>query len=366
MDIKIPKLSIGEITAELPIIQGGMSVGISLSNLVSAVAKEGGIGVIGGADIGMLEPDFGKNFKKANERALRNEIRRAKQLSNGIIGVNLLMALTDINELIEVCVEEKVDAVFLGAGLPLTVPKTLIESKNTKTIVIVSSGRAVKVIFRHWERHHGRIPDAVVLEGPLAGGHLGFKYEQLNDEKYSLENLLPEVIEQVKVFEDKYGVKIPVIAAGGIYTGHDIYKFIKMGADGVQMATRFVATHECDTSEEFKQQYINAKKEDITIIKSPVGMPGRAIRNHFLQEVEKGNKTPFSCPWQCIKTCDYKTAPYCISLALTNAKKGKFSYGFAFAGANVYRINKIVSVHELMEELKTDYIKAAEDDLKNG
>ncbi len=359
---KLPKLNIGDITAELPIIQGGMSVGISLSQLASAVANEGGIGVIGGADIGMLEPDFGKNFRKANERALRNEIRKAKKLSKGIIGVNLLMALTDINELIEVSVEEEVDMLFLGAGLPLALPKPLIESKRTKTIAIVSSGRAVKVIFRHWERHYGRIPDGVVLEGPLAGGHLGFKYEQLDDEKYSLENLLPEVIEQVKVFEDKYGEKIPVIAAGGIYTGYDIYKFIKMGASGVQMATRFVATHECDASIEFKKAYINAKKEDTIIIKSPVGMPGRAIKNRFLEEVEAGHKTPFSCPWQCIKYCDYKTAPYCISLALTNAKKGKLNHGFAFAGANVYRVNKIVSVHELINELKTDYLKANKQD----
>lgn len=361
----IPQLKIGEKIAKIPIIQGGMSVGISLSRLSSAVANEGGIGVIGAAGIGMMEPDFGKNYSEANNRALRKEIRKAKEKTNGLIGVNILMALTDYSDLIKVSVEEGADFVFLGAGLPLKMPKELTESENTKTIPIVSSGRAVKVIFRHWERHYERIPDAVVLEGPLAGGHLGFKLKQIEDPKYSLENLLPEVIENVKVFEDKYSKKIPIVVAGGIYTGEDIYKFIRMGADGVQMATRFVATHECDASEAFKLAYVKAKKENIIIIKSPVGLPGRAIKNEFLEAVEKGMKTPFSCPWQCLSHCDYKSSPYCISLALTNAKKGKFNYGFAFAGANAYRVDKIISVKELINTLLKEYKEAVEKNQKN-
>ena len=360
MNSVIPQLNISEKIARIPIIQGGMSVGISLSGLSSAVANEGGIGVIGAAGIGMTEPDFGKNYSEANDRALRKEIKKAKQMTDGLIGVNILMALTDYSRLIKVSVEERADFVFLGAGLPLKMPKELIESEFTKTIPIVSSGRAVKVIFRHWERHYERIPDAVVLEGPLAGGHLGFKLEQINDPSYSLENLLPNVLENVKVFEDKYGIKIPVIVAGGIYTGKDIYRFLKKGADGVQMATRFVATYECDASEAFKLAYVKAKKEDIVIIKSPVGLPGRAIKNEFLEAVERGMKTPFSCPWQCLQHCDYKTSPYCISLALTNAKKGKFTYGFAFAGANAYRVNKIISVKDLISELLTEYKLAVE------
>lgn len=364
MNSILPQLKIREKIATIPIVQGGMSVGISLSGLSSAVANEGGIGVIGAAGIGMMEPDFGKNYSEANDRALRKEIRKAKEKTDGLIGVNILMALTDYNRLIKVSVEEKADFVFLGAGLPLRMPKELIESGFTKTIPIVSSGRAVKVIFRHWERHYDRIPDAVVLEGPLAGGHLGFKIEQIDDPAYSLENLLPEVIENVKVFEDKYSVKIPVIVAGGIYTGEDIYRFLKMGADGVQMATRFVATYECDASEAFKLAYVKAKKDDIIIIKSPVGLPGRAIKNEFLEAVERGMKTPFSCPWQCLQHCDYKTSPYCISLALTNAKKGKFKYGFAFAGANAYRVDKIVSVKELINELIVEYKAAIEKENK--
>ncbi len=190
----------------------------------------------------------------------------------------------------------------------------------------------------------------------MAGGHLGFKPEEIDDSRFRLENLVPQVIEAVRPFAEKFGIRIPVIAAGGVYTGEDIRKFLDMGADGVQMGTRFVATHECDAADEFKQAYVAAREEDIDIIKSPVGMPGRAIRNKFLQDVDQGARKPFSCPFHCLKSCDYQKSPYCISLALGTAKLGKVDNGLLFAGQNVHRVDKIVSVKELMDELVQGYL----------
>jgi len=366
----IPKLRIGDLEARIPIIQGGMSVGVSLSRLASAVANEGGIGVIGGTGIGMLEPDFASNFREANRRALSQEIRKAREATSGIIGVNILVALTDYEELLLVAIEERVDLVFLGAGLPLMSPKTTamdkLKASPTKAVSIVSSARAAKIIFTHWAKRYQHVPDAVVVEGPLAGGHLGFKKEQIEDPDHALEKILPEVIAAIKPFEGPFGKSIPVIAAGGIYTGADIHKFMQLGASGVQMATRFAATDECDASPQFKEAYVNCKKEEIIIIESPVGLPGRAIRNKYLDEVSGGIKQPVRCPWQCLRTCDFTKAPYCIALALTNAKRGDLAEGFAFAGANAYRIDKIVSVKELMESLVEEYEEAKSKAIQSG
>lgn len=360
---KIPPLRIGDVEAKIPVIQGGMGVGISLSGLASAVAKEGGIGVISATGIGMLEPDFNSNFKGANEKALRGEIRKARELTTGIIGVNIMVALTDYDDLLQIAVDEGVDVVFLGAGLPLNIPETLLTSGSRKTAVkvvpIVSSARAAKLIFQYWGNHYNQVPDAVVVEGPLAGGHLGFKKEQIDDTDHSLEKMLPEVISIIKPFEHNFNKSIPVIAAGGVFTGTDIYRFIQLGAQGVQMATRFVATHECDASLGFKETYVNCKREDLTIIDSPVGLPGRAIRNRFLEEVSSGKRKPFKCHWKCLKTCDFENSPYCICAALTNAKKGQLEKGFAFAGANAYRIDTIISVRELIETLFMEYEDAS-------
>ncbi|QTA38828.1 nitronate monooxygenase [Thermosipho ferrireducens] len=360
---KIPKLKIGNFEAKIPIIQGGMSVGISLSGLASAVANEGGIGVIGAAGIGMFEPDFQTNLKEANKRALKKEIKKARKKTNGIIGVNIMVALSDFYELLITAIEEKIDLVFLGAGLPLKLPKKLLSEGlkkiYTKFVPIVSSERAASTIFRYWAKHYNHVPDAVVVEGPLAGGHLGFKKEQINDPDYSLEKIIPKVISTIKPYEKDFKKEIPVIAAGGIYTGKDIYKFLKLGANGVQMATRFVATYECDADIKFKQAYLNCKKEDLTIIDSPVGLPGRAIKNKFLEDVAAGIKKPITCLWRCLKTCDFRKVPYCIALALTNAKKGRLSEGFAFAGANAYKINEIIPVKKLIETLLNEYIETS-------
>ena len=340
-----------------------MAVGISLSGLASAVANEGGIGVIAATGIGMLEPDFSRNFTEANKRALRKEIRRAREMTSGIIGVNVMVALSDFDDLVQVAVEEGADAVFLGAGLPLRISKTSLVDRpgnvTTKVVPIVSSARAAKLIFQYWGKNYNHVPDAVVVEGPLAGGHLGFNKEQMNNPDYTLEKILPEAISVIRPYEQDFNKSIPVIAAGGIYTGADIHKFITLGAQGVQMGTRFVGTHECDASQGFKEAYVRCKKEDLVIIDSPVGLPGRAIQNRFLEAVSAGARKPFKCPWKCLKTCDVENAPYCIAVALTNAKKGNLHKGFAFAGANAYRINTIISVKELIGTLLEEYKRAA-------
>jgi nitronate monooxygenase len=348
-------LTIGDLTARLPIIQGGMGIGVSLSRLASAVANEGGIGVISAAAIGMMEPDFSTNYLEANIRALKQEIRKARELTKGILGVNIMVAMSNFADMAIAAIEEGIDIIFSGAGLPLNLPAFLKESRHTKLVPIVSSARAAGLIAKRWVEKYNYTPDAIVVEGPMAGGHLGFKSEHITDPDYKLEKLVTEVINEVKYIEDKTARSIPVIAAGGIYTGEDIYKFIQLGASGVQMATRFVTTEECDASIEFKNAYIECKKEDIGIIKSPVGMPGRAIINEFINDVNSGNKKPYKCPYHCIITCNYESSPYCIAFSLINAKKGRMKHGFAFAGENAYRAEKIVSVKELVNSLIEEY-----------
>lgn len=361
----MPVLKIGDLSITIPIIQGGMAVGISLSRLASAVANAGGVGVIGTAGIGMMEPDFDSHYKKANQRALRREIKEARKIANrhGIIGVNIMVALSDFDEMLNIAIEEEVDMVFMGAGLPLKGMEKLIPGypgeKKPKVVPIVSSARAAKLIFSHWQKNYHYIPDAVVLEGPLAGGHLGFKREQLDNPDFELEKILPETITVLKPFEEIFEKNIPIIVAGGIYSGWDIFHFLQLGAQGVQMATRFVATEECDASERFKQTYIDCKKYDMAIIDSPVGLPGRAINNKFLEDVARGDKKPFRCSWRCLKSCDFRTAPYCIASALTHAQKGDFNNGFSFAGANAHRIEKITTVNELINSLKKEYLLEA-------
>ncbi|RJQ29908.1 MAG: nitronate monooxygenase [Peptococcaceae bacterium] len=355
----LKELKIGNLTARIPIIQGGMGVRISLSGLASAVANEGGIGVIAAAGIGMFEHDSFTNFLEANTRALKREIRKARDLTKGILGVNIMVALSNFADMVTTAIDEGIDVIFSGAGLPLNLPQFLKGSKKTKLVPIVSSSRAAGIISKRWSERYDYLPDAIVVEGPMAGGHLGFKPEQISDPGNSLERLVPEVIKEVGLFEEKYKKPIPVIAAGGIYTGEDIYKILQLGACGVQMATRFVATHECDASIKFKQAYIDSSKEDIVIIKSPVGMPGRAIRNKFIDDVNKGEKKPFKCPYHCIVTCNYQNSPYCIALALVNAQRGNLKHGFAFAGENAYRTKEIISVKELIESLSAEYEDAS-------
>lgn len=353
----LPPLVIGDLTIPVPIIQGGMGVGISLSNLSSAVANQGGVGVIAAAMPGIHEPDISSDPDAANIRVLTREIRKAKQLTSGVLGVNIMVALTNYADMVRTSIAEGIDIIFSGAGLPLDLPGFLTPGCKTKLAPIVSSGRAAKIICKKWLSRFDYLPDAIVVEGPKAGGHIGFKHDQIDDPDFCLEQLVSDVIEVLKPIEETAGKQIPVIAAGGIYTGDDIYAFINSGAAGVQMGTRFVATHECDADDAFKQAYIDAKKEDMVIIKSPVGLPGRAVGNAFIDAANRGHKTPFKCPFHCLKTCDPEKSPYCIAIALGNARKGKLKHGFAFAGKNAYRIDRIVSVKELMDQLANEYRK---------
>ena len=348
-------LQIGDLTIPIPLIQGGMGVGISLSGLASAVANEGGVGVISSAGLGFLYKESSKDFLEANIHGLREELRKAREKTSGVIGVNIMVAMSNFTDMVKTAIAEKADIIFSGAGLPLNLPGFLQKDSITKLVPIVSSARAAKLICEKWKKNYDYLPDAIVVEGPKAGGHLGFKLEQIDDENYKLEKLIPEVVTEVKQIEEKYNQPIPVIAAGGIYTGKDIYDIMQLGASGVQMGTRFVTTNECDASDAFKQTYIDAKSEDIEIIKSPVGMPGRAIMSNFLEKVKQGKKQPLQCPFQCIKTCEISSSPYCIITALVNALKGNFEKGYAFAGANAFKATHITTVKELIQSLRDEF-----------
>lgn len=349
-------------TIPVPVIQGGMGVGISLSGLAVAVANAGGVGVISAAGLGMVHKDRSLNYAEANIAGLRYEIQQAKLHTTGAIGVNIMVAMTNFADLVRTAIEERVDIIFSGAGLPLDLPAFLKPDSKTRLVPIVSSGRAARLICSKWKSLMNYLPDAVVVEGPKAGGHLGFKESLMDHESHTLETLVPEVVAEVKVFEDESGKEIPVIAAGGIYSGEDAYEIMKLGAKGVQLGTRFVTTQECDASPEFKQAYLDAVQEDIGIIHSPVGMPGRAIVNDFLDKVSNGLKQPLKCPFHCIKTCDISSSPYCIIQALYNAYRGNMSKGFAFAGVNAYRTNAINTVKDVIEDLKQGFARAMKAD----
>ncbi|NOY97042.1 MAG: nitronate monooxygenase [Chlorobi bacterium] len=351
-------LNIGDLKINLPIIQGGMGIGISMSKLAAAVANEGGVGVIAAVGIGMFEPDYAKNFIEANIRGLKKEIAKAKEKTNGILGVNIMVALTNFTDMVKTAIAEKVDIIFSGAGLPLNLPQYLTKDSKTKLVPIVSSGRAAGIICKKWKEQYDYLPDAIVVEGPKAGGHLGFKRNQIENPDFALEKLVPEVKAQVEFFEDKYNTSIPVIAAGGIYTGADIKNIMELGASAVQMGTRFVTTNECDASLQFKQTYIDSSEEDLEIINSPVGMPGRAIKNDFIEKINRGEKRPVKCPYKCLKTCDIEKTPYCIFAALMSAMKGNFFNGYAFAGSNAFRATKIIPVKETVESIVREFKEA--------
>lgn len=342
-------------TVTIPIVQGGMGVGVSLSGLAVAVANEGGVGVISSAGLGLLYRDLSTDYQEANSLGLSEEIKKARKLTNGVLGVNIMVAMSNFAELVITSIREKIDIIFAGAGLPLNLPSFRDADSRTKLAPIVSSGRAARIILEKWDAAYVIVPDAIVVEGPKAGGHLGFREKEIFDEDFSLEKLIKDVCSEVRAFEQKYGRKIPVIAAGGIYTGSDIHAIMTAGASGVQMGTRFVTTHECDASDTFKQAYINARAGDIEIISSPVGMPGRAIVNNFIDKVRQGKKHPLKCPFKCIKTCDVSSSPYCIISALFNAFKGNLESGFAFAGSNAFRATKIQSVKEIFLELIAEF-----------
>ena len=346
-------LELGNLRIGLPIIQGGMGVRVSASSLASAVSSEGGLGVIAAVGLGEEGSDEKRDYKRRSREAFTQIIRDTRKKTANPFGVNIMCALTNYDELVDAAQKESVDVIISGAGLPLRLP-SLIKNGRTKLVPIVSSARAAYIICSTWQRRYKRLPDAIVVEGPLAGGHLGYSRAELNDKEHVfLDSILQEVLTVARAFE-RGKSRIPVIAAGGIFDGKDIARVIRLGASAVQMATRFVCTHECDVSLKYKEAYIAAKQEDIVIIQSPVGMPGRVICNEFVKRISTGERIDFGCEYQCLSTCDAKKVNYCIGKALINASRGELDKGFAMCGSNAYRIKKIISVKELITELITE------------
>lgn len=343
------KVNIGEYTLEIPLIQGGMGVGVSLGNLAGHVAKCGGMGMISTAQIGFKEPDFQTNVKQANQRAIFKEIKKAKEIASGhgMVGVNIMVALRDYKEHVKAAIQAGADCIISGAGLPLGLPG-LIGQAKTMIAPIVSSGKACRLILRSWDRKFQKTADFIVIEGVKAGGHLGFKKEDvLSHHAQPLLEILADVKKEIMAYQIKYQKHIPIFVAGGIFTHEEIINAIQAGADGVQMGTRFIGTKECDASEAYKEAFVNCCQDDIVIVDSPVGLPGRAMNNAF---VKKGHHPIKRC-FACISSCHMTNAPYCITEALINAVNGDLDHGLIFTGVNGYRINKIVSVKELISEL---------------
>lgn len=345
--------NIGNFKVKLPIIQGGMGVGVSLSGLASAVANEGGVGVISCAGLGLMYKEKAGDYLRNSIFGLKQELKKAREKSTGVIGVNIMVALSNYADMVRTAISEKCDVIFSGAGLPMDLPSYLQKCSHTRLVPIVSSERAAKIICEKWDSVYNYLPDAIVVEGPKAGGHLGFKRNQIEDDNFSLEVIIPKVVELAKSYAHRK--IIPVIAAGGIMTGQDINRFIELGADGVQMGSAFIPTDECDAALEFKQKFIEASSDDVVIIESPVGMPGRAFDGEFIRRVKAGLTKPKGCPYHCIKTCDYTKSPYCIMKALYNAAAGRLDKGYAFAGARAYMSQKISSVSEVVARLKSEY-----------
>ncbi|MPQ44764.1 NAD(P)H-dependent flavin oxidoreductase [Clostridium tarantellae] len=355
--MNIKPLIIGNLVARLPIIQGGMGIGVSLSRLAGAVAKCGGIGIISGAQPGYLEKDFETNCVEANLRALKKHIKKAKEKAgNGIIGVNLMVAMNNYAEYVKATIEAGADLIISGAGLPSSLPK-LTKDSSIKIAPIVSSLKGARVIMKLWDRNYNIAPDMIVVEGPLAGGHLGFQKDKLQIETKNFNQTIKDIIMEVKNMEEKHNKKIPVVVAGGIFDGNDIAKYLEIGASGVQMATRFVATNECDAHENFKKAYLSCKTNDISIVKSPVGMPGRAIHNNFVKNTESNISKKVDKCYNCLIPCNPKETPYCISAALINAVKGNLNEGLIFCGENASKIKEIVPVKVLMDTLEKEILQ---------
>ena len=372
--IGLKPLKIGNLVAKHPVIQGGMGVGVSLSSLAGAVAKAGGIGIISTAQIGFKDQDFGKNPMAANLRAIHSELKKAREKApQGILGFNIMVATKEYASYVKEAVKAGADVIISGAGLPIDMPKFVAEAeseadggekKERRTMIapIVSSVKSALVICRMWDRKYHTAPDFVVVEGPCAGGHLGFSREQLTEfgadtdhvaETYdepAYDKEVRGIIETVKSFAEKYKKHIPVITAGGIFDHKDVLHQFALGAEGIQAATRFVTTEECDADIAYKEAYINAKEEDIVIVKSPVGMPGRAIKNKFLERVAQGPVKVERC-FRCLEHCNPAETPYCITKALINAAEGKIDEALLFCGSNAYRCEKIETVPEVMAAL---------------
>lgn len=370
---ELKPLVIGDLTVEKPIIQGGMGVGISLHRLAGAVAKAGGLGIISAAQIGFKEPDFASGPEAANARAIHKEMKLAREIApEGAIGFNIMVATKHYDQWVKEAVKAGADIIISGAGLPVSLPEHVEEAyremggvpgRRIKLAPIVSSAKSAMVICKMWDRKCHMAPDLVVVEGPLAGGHLGFTLDQLTQygadtedvpatyDRAAYDKEVQAIIKVVKEYGDKYQKHVPVVTAGGIYTHEDVMHQLSLGAEGVQVATRFVTTRECDAPEVYKQAYIQARKEDIVITKSPVGMPGRAIRNPFLTAVGQGQRPAIPHCYRCLERCDIASIPYCITQSLVNAAQGDVDNALLFCGSNAYLADGIYTVDEVMESL---------------
>ncbi len=359
---KLKPLKIGKHTIKYPIIQGGMGLGISWDKLAGNVSKEGGLGVISAVGTGYYEnkkyakeliegrPFSEKDFY--NKEALNKIFENARKIcGDAPLGSNVLYAINDYGRVVRDSCEAGANIIITGAGLPMDMPEYTKDFPDVALVPIVSTGRAFRLIAKRWEKRYGRIPDAVIVEGPLSGGHQGFKYEECFKEENQLEHLIPDVREEV----DKWDKNIPVIAAGGIWSREDILKFISLGANGVQMGTRFALTYECDASDTFKQTLLSAKKEDIILMKSPVGYPARGIRTKLIEKVEKKEGPKIKCISNCVFPChrgeEAKKVGYCIADRLADAYMGDEELGLYFSGAYAYKADKLMHVKDLMKEL---------------
>lgn len=362
--MSLPSLKIGKHEIRVPIIQGGMGVGISWDQLAGSVSKEGGLGVISAVGTGYYNnKEFAKNLSYGrpfgtesfySKEALFKIFENARKLcANAPLGVNILYAINDYGRVVRESCEAGADIIITGAGLPTNMPEFTEDFPDVALVPIVSSAKALKILNKRWEGRYKRIPDAVIVEGPLSGGHQGVQFEDCFKDEYQLENLIPEVIEEAK----KWG-NIPVIAAGGIWDAADIKKFMDMGSAGVQMGTRFVATHECDAPQVFKDMLVAAKEEDIVLMKSPVGYPARGIKTELLRKIEQKSAPEVKCISNCVIPChqgvEAKAVGYCIADRLADAAFGNTELGLYFSGSNGYKVDKIVSVKELMLELASD------------
>jgi NAD(P)H-dependent flavin oxidoreductase YrpB (nitropropane dioxygenase family) len=338
---------------KFPIIQGGMGIRISLSRLANACLKSGIVATISAAQVGFLDKNFRKDPFGTNKIAITNEINLIREQNpDGILGVNLMHAINDYDKYATFLSEQDIDFVVSGAGLPVDLPEYLKGSK-VKGAFIISSARACKIMLKSWDRRYSYMPAFIVCEGPLAGGHLGFSKEDFEQGKVqSLEDILVSTKEVVKLYEEKYNIKIPIIAAGGVHDGHDMAKMISVGADGVQIATRFIATPECDASEEYKQMIIGSKEEDIVRVESPAGLPGRAVRNYLTKTLETSRIKVSYCV-DCLKTCKKVGIPYCITEQLGNSANGDVN-GLIFTGAKAHLIQKLLTVEEIVKEIIFD------------
>ena len=342
--------TVGGKKAYIPIVQGGMGVGISLHRLAGAVAKEGGVGLISTAQIGFRESNFDSQPLQANLHAMGKELENARKLaSDGIVGFNIMVATRNYEEYIKEAVRLGADLIVSGAGLPTELP---LYTKGTGTSIapIVSTEKSVSVILKYWDKKYNTTADMVVIEGWKAGGHLGFHLEEAEKwDDISYETEVGKMIHIVRFYEEKYEKKIPIILAGGMYSAKDFRRAKELGADGIQVGSRFVTTKECDADMRYKEAYINAQKEDIQIVKSPVGMPARAIRNTLIREIENGEQFPPTHCHQCIKKCNPKEIPYCITDKLIEAVKGNVENGLVFCGTEAYRATKIETVKEVID-----------------